>query len=163
MSILVGRVMRGNLVYRLIFFRWVAWKRTTLALMKSSFPHFVSLSAININTKESKKNEYKLQTGFKWSAGTDNLQQFCSILVASDALQVPGGFTGHCLKKGIRVQHITRHFSFHESRKEIVHITIFRYSRWNGQNRCPSHHSRNDICIFGLEDLVFTFIESKRN
>jgi len=29
-------------------------------------------------------------------------------LHASDALQAPGGFTHHCLDKGIRVQHVTR-------------------------------------------------------
>ncbi|KAI6223630.1 hypothetical protein M3Y99_01444500 [Aphelenchoides fujianensis] len=67
------------------------------------------------------------------SFGIDELM--IPTLHAADALAAPGGFTHHCLSKGIRAQHITRK------------------SVWSSTEDCYTGQMRHAICIFGVEDL----------
>jgi len=67
---------------------------------------------------------------------------FLQTLMATEAIDVPGGFTHACDDKGIPFAYVTR------------------YSRWIGQN-CKSGHIRHFNCIFGIEDLAPLFMKSK--
>lgn len=56
-------------------------------------------------------------------------------LNAEDRLNLPGGFTQSCLKKGIEVHSMTR------------------LTYWNLIHDCPSGIERHHLCIFGMENL----------
>ncbi|KAI1732493.1 core-2/I-Branching enzyme domain-containing protein [Ditylenchus destructor] len=67
---------------------------------------------------------------------------FTQTLQATDALDAPGGFTHFCLDLGISVHHWTR---FH---------------LW-GLPQCHSKLQMHYLCVFGIEDLVSYFNDTK--
>ncbi|KAI1725994.1 core-2/I-Branching enzyme domain-containing protein [Ditylenchus destructor] len=68
---------------------------------------------------------------------------FTQTLQATDALDAPGGFTHFCLDLGISVHHWTR---FH---------------LW-GLPHCHSKLQMHDLCVFGIEDLVSHFNDTRK-
>uniref|UniRef100_A0A1I7S195 Uncharacterized protein n=2 Tax=Bursaphelenchus xylophilus TaxID=6326 RepID=A0A1I7S195_BURXY len=60
-------------------------------------------------------------------------ESFTSTLNANELLNIPGGFTTHCLDK-VNVD------------------TIVRYTHW-GSRGCHSRHLRHHVCIMGMGDL----------
>ncbi|KAI6170583.1 hypothetical protein M3Y97_01138000 [Aphelenchoides bicaudatus] len=57
-------------------------------------------------------------------------------LNAEDRLNLPGGFTQHCLKQGIETDCLTR------------------LTYWNGKRQCRSKIYRHYMCIFGMEHMI---------
>ena len=57
-------------------------------------------------------------------------------LMATDALNIPGGFTHNCLDRKFNGDYTTR------------------LSLWSSEN-CYSHKMRHSICIFGVADLKY--------
>ena len=58
-------------------------------------------------------------------------------LMATDVLNIPGGFTHYCLDKNINSDYVTR------------------LSIWYSMEKCYSKQMRHYICIFGVADLKY--------
>lgn len=83
------------------------------------------------------------------------------ILVASDALQLPGGFTSGCMNRKTNVPHNTRFVynvvflpnnkAYAKTCKKLCEI--LRFSLWYDVWHCKTRYLRHAICMFGLEDV----------
>jgi len=68
-------------------------------------------------------------------------------LAATDALQVPGGFTHECLDRGHAAPYFTRQ-------------TLYELNTENQHPQCVHNNSRNGVCVLGVENVALLLNQS---